>query len=154
MQAYIEPDWTKETEADPILRLDRRIFDYTNHVLGLNISAHGQEPLMSIQYFGRGSSDHEPDRYTPHCDGKCEGEPLVHASRMATMVIYCTVPERGGHTNFQTAGVTVKPSVGSGIFFSYIDPLTNTTDRGFSRHSGCPVYDGTMRQEKCTSCVR
>jgi len=158
MQAYIEPDWSQEVNGDPILRLNRRIFDYTNHVLGLNISVDGQEPLMSIQYFGRGPSDLEPDRYTPHCDGKCEGDPLIHASRMATMVIYCTVPKRGGHTNFQSAGVSIKPKEGSGIFFSYIDPTNNITDSGFSRHSGCPVYEGKrsscgqiMQQVCCTA---
>lgn len=144
LQAYIEPDWSKEAEGDPILKLNRRIFDYTNHVLGLNISVDGQEPLMSIQYKGRGSSDIEPDRYTPHCDGRCEGRPFSHASRMATMVIYCEVPGDGGggHTNFGNAGVTIKPQRGSGIFFSYIDPLTNITDRGYTLHSGCPVFEG------------
>jgi hypothetical protein len=144
MQAYIEPDWSKEAEGDPILKLNRRIFDYANHALGLNITVHGQEPLMSIQYFGRGKSDIEPDRYTPHCDGKCVGDPYDHASRMATMIIYCEVPEdgHGGYTNFGNAGVTIKPQVGSGIFFSYIDPLKNITDRGYSRHSGCPVFEG------------
>lgn len=144
MQSYFEPDWSKEDEGDPILKLNRRIFDYANHALGLNITVYGQEPLMSIQYFGRGSSDLEPDRYTPHCDGTCEGRPFIHASRMATMVIYCTIPERGGHTNFQNAGVAIKPEVGSGIFFSYINPSTNITDNEFSRHSGCPVYDGKV----------
>lgn len=78
MQAYIEPDWSKESLGnDPILRLNRRIFDYTNHVLGLNISVHGQEPLMSIQYFGRGENDTEPDRYTAHCDGAYKMERSV-----------------------------------------------------------------------------
>jgi hypothetical protein len=155
MQAYIEPDWSKEAEGDPIIKLNRRIFDYTNHVLGLNITVDGQEPLMSIQYFGRGSSDIEPDRYTPHCDGKCEGDPLKHASRMATMVIYCEVPEdgRSGYTNFGNAGVTIKPQVGSGIFFSYIDPKNNITDRGYSRHSGCPVFEGKLDTRYCSSVV-
>lgn len=146
MQAYIEPDWSQESLGDdPILRLNRRIFDYTNHVLGLNISVLGQEPLMSIQYLGRGLNDTQPDRYTSHCDGKCDGDPLSHASRMATMVIYCTVPEKGGHTNFRNAGVTVKPKVGSGLFFSYINPSSNITDRGYTTHSGCPVFQGEKK---------
>jgi hypothetical protein len=141
-QAYIYPDWTQEDSEDPILQINRRIFEYTNEVLGLNISVEGQEPLMSIQYFGRGYNDTSPDRYNTHCDGNCEGDPHMHAGRMATMVIYCTVPERGGMTNFNNAGVTIKPVTGSAIFFSYIDPLTNITDTGFSQHSGCPVYEG------------
>jgi len=68
------------------------------------------------------------------------------------MVVYCTVPEKGGMTNFNNAGVTIKPVSGSAIFFSYMDPQTMTTDKGFSQHSGCPVYEGTwIRMErKCS----
>ena len=43
------------------------------------------------------------------------------------------------------AGVHIKPEVGSAIFFSYIDPLTNLTDHGFTQHSGCPVYEGEKK---------
>jgi hypothetical protein len=88
MQKGIRPEWDKEKDGDLVARLSRRVYDYTNHVLGLNISEHGQEPLMSIQYFGRGYDDTEPDRYTPHCDGSCNGDPHLPGSRMATMVIY------------------------------------------------------------------
>jgi hypothetical protein len=49
---------------------------------------------------------------------------------MATMVLYCTVPELGGHTNFRNAGVHVKPKKGNGIFFSYIDPEKLIMDNG------------------------
>ncbi len=128
MQAGITPAWAKEAEGDLVARLSRRVYDYVNYELGLNLEEHGQEPLMSIQYFGRGYNDTTPDRYTPHCDGSCEGEKFLDGSRMATMVIYCEIPVTGGHTNFQNANVHVKPDVGSAIFFSYIDPATNMTD--------------------------
>ena len=88
MQAGISPKWDKEQDGDLVTRLSRRVYDYTNQVLGLNITEHGQEPLMSIQYEGRGYDDTTPDRYTPHCDGNCVGEPHLYGSRMATMVIY------------------------------------------------------------------
>jgi hypothetical protein len=88
MQASISPQWKKEADGDLITRLSRRVFDYTNRVLGLNVSEQGQEPLMSIQYEGRGYNDTQPDRYTPHCDGRCTGEPHMYGNRMATMVIY------------------------------------------------------------------
>lgn len=71
----------------------------------------GQEDLMSIQYFGQGIDDPTPDRYTPHCDGQCDGLPFKNGGRVATMVMYCDVPEVGGGTNFQNSGVFVKPSV-------------------------------------------
>jgi hypothetical protein len=65
MQAGIAVNWKKEDEGDPIARISRRVYDYTEHVLGLGIKENGQEDLMSIQYFGRGRNDTEPDRYTP-----------------------------------------------------------------------------------------
>jgi hypothetical protein len=56
--------------------------------------------------------------------------PFKSGNRMATMVLYCTVPEVGGHTNFRNSGVHVKPQKGNGIFFSYIDPTTLMMDNG------------------------
>ena len=145
LQAGITPKWEEEENGDLVARLSRRVYEYTNYELGLNLSEKGQEPLMSIQYFGRGYNDTEPDRYTPHCDGVCNGEPHRYGTRMATMVIYCNIPERGGHTNFQSAGVHIKPVELSAIFFSYIDPATNLTDKGLTTHSGCPVYEGEKK---------
>lgn len=59
---------------------------------------------MSIQYVGRGRTDEEPDRYTPHCDGECTGQPHKLGTRMATVVIYCTV---SGHTRLLVGVVVV-----------------------------------------------
>lgn len=145
MQAGITVPWHLEAEGNPIARLSRRVYDYTNHVLGLNLEHHGQEDLMSIQYFGRGRDDTEPDRYTPHCDGDCTGLPFKHGTRMATMVMYCNVPEEGGHTNFRNSGVHFKPTAGSAVFFAYIDPKELIMDTGFTEHSGCPVYRGEKK---------
>lgn len=88
MQAGIRVNWSKEASGDHIAILSRRVYDYANHVLGLNIEEHGQEDLMSIQYFGRGANDTSPDRYTPHCDGDCTGLPHKMGTRMATVVMY------------------------------------------------------------------
>ncbi|VEU36892.1 unnamed protein product [Pseudo-nitzschia multistriata] len=148
MQAGIRPKFTDDgqpLDGNLISILSGRVYEYTNHVLDLNITHHGQEPLMSIQYFGRGKHDVEPDRYTPHCDGRCNGENHIYGGRMATMVIYCTIPEKGGFTNFQNANVHVKPNSGDAVFFSYFDPLTNVTDYGLTQHSGCPVYEGEKK---------
>ena len=95
-QAGITPDFSKEEEGDLVARLSRRVYDYTNWVLGLSppVDYHGQEPLMSIQYFGRGYTDGEPDRYRPHCDGDCDGENHLYGTRCATMVIYWYVPSK------------------------------------------------------------
>lgn len=142
MQAGIKVPWHLEDSGDPIARLSRRVYDYVNFVLDLDIKENGQEDLMSIQYFGRGMDEKEPDRYMPHCDGDCAGLPHKFGQRMATMVMYCDVATRGGHTNFRNAGVHVKPQFGDAIFFSYIDPQTRLMDTGFTEHSGCPVYEG------------
>lgn len=89
MQAGIKVPWDKEKEGHPIARLSRRVYDYVDSVLKLGIDDHGQEDLMSIQYFGRGINDTTvPDRYTPHCDGDCTGLPHKTGTRMATMVMY------------------------------------------------------------------
>lgn len=145
MQAGITVYWEKEKQGDHIAKLSRRVYDYANYVLGLDIHEHGQEDLMSIQYFGRGVNDTEPDRYTPHCDGDCDGLEHKAGTRMATIVMYCSIPEVGGHTNFRNANVHVKPKLGSGVFFSYIDPETKIMDNGFTEHSGCPVFEGEKK---------
>ena len=69
LQAGIAVNWENEDSGDRIAALSRRVYDFTNYVLDLDIKEHGQEDLMSIQYVGRGLNDTEPDRYTPHCDG-------------------------------------------------------------------------------------
>lgn len=145
MQAGIKVPWDGEAEGNPVARLSRRVYDYANHVLGLELEEFGQEDLMSIQYFGRGRNDTAPDRYMPHCDGDCTGLDFKYGTRMATMVMYCKTPSGGGHTNFRNAGVHVKPEMGNAIFFSYIDPHAKTMDTGFTEHSGCPVFEGEKK---------
>lgn len=142
-QAGIAVPW--EEEAHPITRVMRRLYNYTNHATGFGLDVAGQEDLMSIQYFGRGDDDTAPDRYMPHCDGDCNGLPLKRGGRVATMVMYCDEPTRGGGTNFMNAGVYVKPKVGSAAFFSYLDSDTHVHETGFTTHSGCPVVEGIKR---------
>lgn len=130
---------------DPIRAVKQRLFDYANHVTGYGMSLPGQEDIMSIQYFGNGEDDPTPDQYTPHCDGECSGLPHKTGGRVATMVMYCDVPELGGGTNFQNANVFVKPEKGAAAFFSYMDNNTGKHEDGMTSHSGCPVLKGTKR---------
>ena len=97
---------------------------------------------MSIQYQGRGDDDPSPDNYRPHCDGDCAGLQHKRGGRVATMVMYCEVPEKGGSTNFRNANVHVKPELYTAVFFSYLDNDTNKMDTGWAEHSGCPVREG------------
>jgi hypothetical protein len=64
---------------------------------------------------------------------------------MATVVMYCKIPEVGGHTNFRNSYVHVKPRKGDAIFFSYMNPETMIMDNGFTEHSGCPVIEGEKK---------
>lgn len=144
-QAGVSVNWSQEAQGDPIAAVSRRLFDYANHVTGYGMQVQGQEDLMSIQYFGNGTADPTPDRYTPHCDGDCDGLPHKTGGRVATIVMYCDVPELGGGTNFQNSNVFVKPQQGAAAFFSYLDPVTHIHESHFTSHSGCPVLQGTKR---------
>jgi hypothetical protein len=50
LQAGITVPWRLEVEKHPITTISRRVYDYVNDALGLEIDEHGQESLMSIQY--------------------------------------------------------------------------------------------------------
>ena len=145
LQAGIRVPWDKEKDGNPIATLSRKVYDYVNHATGLDIDEHGQEDLMSIQYFGRGMNDTEPDHYKPHCDGECTGDPHKNGTRVATIVMYCTIPEKGGATNFRNAGLHVVPEVGRAVFFSYMNPDDHLMDAGLTEHSGCPVIEGEKK---------
>jgi len=146
LQAGIEVPWDKEEEGHPIAVLSRRVYDYTNFVTGLDINEFGQENLMSIQYTGRGEDDAAPDRYMPHCDGDCEsGLPHKNGTRVATMVMYCDIPTKGGATNFKNSGVHIKPTKHGAVFFSYMNPENHIMDKAFTIHSGCPVIEGEKK---------
>jgi hypothetical protein len=112
MQAGITVQWDKEEEGDLIARLSRRVYDYTEHVLKLGINEHGQEDLMSIQYFGRGRNDTEPDRYTP-----------VRLKRMPFVVHGVACVESGfmgARLNFFFFNLTLFLSVSSFFLLSFI----------------------------------
>jgi 2OG-Fe(II) oxygenase superfamily len=144
-QAGLKARWDEERDGEAVAVVSRRLFDYANGSTGYNMTIDGQEDLMSIQYFGEGKDYPTPDRYTPHCDGACDGLPHKMGGRVATMVMYCDVPELGGGTNFQNSNVFVKPAQGAAAFFSYLNAETMHSEEGFTSHSGCPVLEGTKR---------
>ena len=89
MQTSVVVPWDKEEEGHPIVRVSRRVYDYTNHALpGLNISQVGQSDLKYLHYTGRGRNDTEPDHYTAHADANCDGSRHQRGQRVATMVMY------------------------------------------------------------------
>lgn len=133
MDKQVKVPW-QETKH-PIATLSQRVYDYTNHVLGLDITKDGQEDLML--YFG--------DGYKPRCDGSCHGDLHIPGNRVATMIMYCQTADKGGATNFGNAGIHVKPTKGDAVFINYMNPDDKGTDYGFTQHSGCPVLLGEQK---------
>jgi hypothetical protein len=127
-----------------ISQLSNRVFTYANKITKYGLEPNGQEDLMSIQYSGKGYNEESPDRYMPHCDGDCSGAEYSEGGRVATMVIYCEVPEVGGQTNFAKSNIHVVPKQYSATFFSY-KGSDNFMDDGFTEHSGCPVVIGKKK---------
>lgn len=116
---------------DLVAKLWRRSFDAANTLTGYDLDPNGQEPFSVICYNGsRSESAGLPDEYRPHCDGGCDGGPHLHGGRVATMLVYCAVPDQGGATTFDHARVLAAPDPTDAVFFSYYDKDTNAMDAG------------------------
>jgi hypothetical protein len=76
------------------------------------------------------------------CDGSCDGSAHLKGGRVATALMYCKVPERGGATVFTKTDIVVKPVIGTTTFFSYRGADGKMDDGGYTEHSGCPVLEG------------
>lgn len=61
--------------------------------------------------------------------------------RVASAVMYCTVPLAGGATTFTRANLFVKPTPYAATFFAY-KGADGLMDQGYTEHSGCPVLEG------------
>lgn len=119
---------------DPLAPLYERVLDTTNLLTGLDMHPEGQEDFTIIQY-------NKDDEYTPHCDGTCDSSAYVSGGRVATAVMYCEVPKRGGAIVFTKSDLYVKPAAGTVVFFSYVG-ADGKMDSGLTEHSGCPVLEG------------
>ena len=60
--------------------------------------------------------------------------------RIMTFMIYLTQVESGGHTIFPQAGISVKPSIGSALFWFNMGAKNTYDSRVY--HLGCPVLYG------------
>ena len=77
------------SEEEKLYSLYHRILQVASVQTGMQLSPLGQEDMSIIRY-------HSGDRYTPHCDGSCDGSPYKPKSRVATALLYCKDPEGGG----------------------------------------------------------
>lgn len=124
-------------------KLWRRAFALANALTPYDLDGEaGQEPFSVIYYNGSVSDAGPPDEYLPHCDGSCEGSPHQPGGRVATLLLYCQAPSKGGATTFANSRVAVAPTAGDAVFFSYLDAASGRMDVGHTLHSGCPVAAG------------
>jgi prolyl 4-hydroxylase len=83
-------------------------------------------------------------QYQPHhdyFDPARPGTPRIlerGGQRVGTVVMYLNTPERGGATTFPDVGLSVGPTRGSAVFFSYDRPHPATR----TLHGGAPVLAG------------
>ena len=120
--------------SEPLWNLYQRTYAITNKIAKMNLPLEGQEEFTIIQY-------NKEDEYKPHCDGDCNNELHNLGGRVATGILYCVVPEKGGGTTFSRADVFVKPKKYMATFFTY-KGKDGHMDEGYTEHSGCPVYEG------------
>jgi hypothetical protein len=119
--------------------LVRRVFTFVNEYGGggyENFQLEGQEPFNVIMYNTSG------DEYRPHCDGYCDSSKYMQGGRAATVVLFCKEAARGGQTSFMNADILLKGKAGQAAFFHYRDS-EGYVDSGWTKHSGCPVVEGT-----------
>jgi prolyl 4-hydroxylase len=139
--------------GEPIDLLYKRLFSLASRQTGIPLSIDGQEGMSILHY---GPTDH----YKRHCDGHCGDTRSTYWSkehpgaRVATAIVYCDEPLRGGATTFDQAGVVVRPSYGQLLLFSYMNrklgsglsapsQLRSSYDYlGLTKHAGCPVHEG------------
>lgn len=133
--ASVEPKRGSK-EKDILADLQDRILAFTNEVTGYDLHIEGQEGFSVIKYDANG------DEYTQHCDGACDGTIHKAGGRVATMVLYCKVAEKGGQTTFTNADVVVVPKQGQASFFSYMGEDRVMDEAELSKHSGCPIIEG------------
>ena len=65
---------------------------------------------------------------------------LFGGFRFVTFMIYLSTVEAGGHTVFPQAGISVKPEIGSALYWFNIGAKNNYDSRTY--HLGCPVLYG------------
>lgn len=135
--------WLKP--EDHLHSLVRKMYSFANDYLkidGADLAPLAVQEDLFVLHYASGDAKH---RYEPHCDGPCSGGDYKPGERIATMIIYCDVPKKGGATHFSQTGIHLKPDAGSALFFSYLDPATMEVDTGFSEHQGCSVAEGDKR---------
>jgi prolyl 4-hydroxylase len=118
-------------ETPLIDRIERRIAALVNWPVERG------EGLQILRY--RPGAQYEP--HHDYFDPARPGTPRIlerGGQRVGTLVMYLNTPARGGDTIFPDAGLSIGPTRGSGVFFSYDRPHPDTR----TLHGGAPVLAG------------
>ncbi|MGY1424563.1 2OG-Fe(II) oxygenase [Lysobacter sp. A289] len=123
-------------QADSVVRwLEHRIATMTDWQLD------ALEPCSVIRY--------QPgEEYRPHVDYFSPGQIEINRAegrdfggqRIATFLLYLRVPEQGGETFYEHAGITVKGAPGMGVLHYNVTPDGSADEQ--SLHTGKPVRQG------------
>ena len=112
-------------------------FQMMNYGIGGKISGHSDSQGQEIE-ISKPIEVTEDNTLTEH---RTSSEDIQFGGvRFVTFMIYLTSVEAGGHTIFPQAGISVKPVMGSALFWYNIGAQNNFDSRIF--HLGCPVLYG------------
>ena len=131
------------TPDSTVLSLASKFYTYAkDQIKVIALNGENAEQMFILKYSGKGANASSHDRYDPHCDGVCNGAYHKMGDRIATIMAYCNIPLLGGGTHFNNAGIHIVPQKGSAVYYSYIDPVTQLADTGFTQIAECPVVEG------------
>ena len=141
----------KKTHDAILQRLVKRMYAYANTSLrGWDLTPEGQEPLRLVEYGptnGEMIQDALP-RYSDSsstilADKEDDQQPYTPGHAVATMLLYCQVPDEGGHEHFTQAGVHIPPKQGDALLVSYVDPQKKLLGNAFLTNlTICPIVQG------------
>uniref|UniRef100_A0A1B6LB80 procollagen-proline 4-dioxygenase n=1 Tax=Graphocephala atropunctata TaxID=36148 RepID=A0A1B6LB80_9HEMI len=114
-------------ESSVVDRITRRMADVTNLDTSTAEEAH-------VTRYGLGGEN------WPHVDF-LDQHNILAGDRIATLMVYLSEVERGGHTVFQNWGLSVPPQKGAALFWFNLH--RNGTGDSSTEHAGCPVLSGT-----------
>jgi len=116
----------------------RKIFELAQKE-GFQFDSAGQEPL-------RFSVLREGYSQGPKCNGDCNGRIYEQGKRIATVLVFCSVPEKGGLLLFRNARVQVLPRQGDALLISYVGFRSWLMDEmKYTEYLVCPVVKGEGR---------
>lgn len=133
---------TVTSEGGLISKLIKRMHSFAAESLRIPVDSKTSNEVSWLHY---GVDTENPRRHDAHCDGICDGSSHTRGDHITSFVVYCETAKKGGHTHFSNSGIHITPEVGSAIFFSYVDPLTDTYDAGFTKVTECGVSEGEKK---------